>query len=558
MKPFVQFGAYLLLAGCSQELPTPSATSSGSIRFKDVTSASGLTFLHNAGLTAEKHLPETMGAGAALCDFNEDGYLDLYLVQSGLLPEAANAPGTFTNELWLGDGQGGFRNASASSADGAHAGYGMGVSTGDFDADGHLDLYITNLGPDVLLKGDGEGSFRDVTAKAQISDLRWTAGSTFFDADGDGDLDLYVTGYVDYDLKTSVYCGDHKPGWRSYCHPDRFPGIVDRFWRNMGNGTFEDQTTAAGLEDSRGKGLGVCASDFDADGDLDLYIANDSVENRLWINDGKGKFSDGTLLSGTGVNGLGLTEAGMGIASGDFDGNGLIDIYVTNFDDESNTFYKNDGDGFFTDTTATSGLEAASRMPVGFGTIACDLDGDGDLDLAVANGHIIDNIHLYNDAKTWAQKTLLFKNDGRGHFSDVSSQAGDFGAKAFVGRGLYAGDIDRDGDLDLILTENNGQARIFRNESASQECIELWGLPQGARVVFKLADGSSAVREAGPATSYFGASGSEARYCGNQVIAIKVSPPGKPASSITNTNGISAGRYRAETVQGKLRLAPLE
>ncbi|MFT7487133.1 MAG: hypothetical protein ACI9F9_002992 [Candidatus Paceibacteria bacterium] len=527
------------------------------MRFEDGTDPSGLLFRHDAGQTPEKQLPETMGAGAAIGDFNEDGHLDLYLVQSGTLPHLKALGAARTNELWLGDGKGHFRNATEASGDGAHGGYGMGVAMGDYNGDGHLDLYVTNLGLDALLAGDGKGGFVETTLTAGLQESRWTAGSTFFDADGDGDLDLYVSAYLDYDLLQPYHCGDTQPGWRSYCHPDRYEGLQDRFWRNRGDGTFEDATLQAGLSLSTGKGLGVVAADLDADGDLDLYVANDSVENRLWLNDGNGNFEDATMLSGTGVNGFGLTEAGMGIAVGDLNGDGRLDLYVTNFDDESNTHYQNDGAGFFSDVTAPSGLEASTRLPVGFGAVAADLDDDGDLDLAVANGHIIDNIHLYHDGKSWAQKALLFRNMGDGRFEDISKKSGAFGAIESVGRGLYAADLDEDGDLDLLQTANNGAARIFFQVGHSPGCISILGLPPGTRVRFHTQGSNVPVlRQVGPHGSYFGASAPEVRYAADAVHSVEAwLPGGVHLKSALKT--IAPGRYQALVTGTKLELLAL-
>ncbi len=525
--------------------------------FVDATLPSGLRFQHDAGISEQRQLPETMGAGAALFDAEGDGDLDLYFVQSGPLPLTPGRAEAAPNELWLNDGSAHFEDSTAASGDAAHRGYGMGVCVGDCNGDGLDDLYVTNLGPDVLLSNAGEASFTDVTASAGISDERWTAGATFFDADQDGDLDLYVTAYLELDLMQPLYCGEHRPGWRSYCHPDAYPGLQDRYWRNLGDGRFEEATAEAGLADSRGKGLGVIAGDFNDDQHLDLYVANDSVENRMWLGDGRGHFSDGTLLSGTGVSGMGMTEAGMGLASGDVDGDGRRDLYVTNFDDESNTLYRNDGDGLFTDITARAGLEASSRLPVGFGTLLCDLDDDGNLDIAVVNGHIIHNIQLYHDGKTWAQHPLLFAGDGKGGFSDVSAQSGDLCARPLVGRGLYSGDLDGDGDLDLVLTECDGPARLMLNSGSAPEAVVLTGLPRNTQVSFQLADGRDLLREAGPQPSYFGSSSSEVRCAGGEVVGLSFRLPGA-TTLVQHRAKLAAGRYGVQLSSSEAKLVLLD
>jgi hypothetical protein len=480
--------------------------------FVDVTSESGIDFVHDAGLTPEKNLPETMGAGAAVFDADEDGDLDLYFVQGGPMRLAGAQPGTFVepsgalppNRLYLNDGHGHFTDATAASGDAADTHYGMGVVVGDVNGDGHLDLFLTNLGANVLLLGDGHAHFRDATRESGIRDERWTTGCCLFDSEGDGDLDLLVTGYVLIDLAHPEWCGRREPGWRSYCHPDHYPALQERFWRNNGDGTFVDATEEAGFAKSFGKGLGVIACDVERDGDLDLYVANDSTENFLWINDGHGHFSDGTLLAGVGVDGRGLTQAGMGLAAADVDGDLDFDLFVTNFDDEPNTLYVNDGGGMFEDRTLQAGLDAPSRIPVGFGTVFEDFELDGKLDLAVANGHIIDNIQLYDDGKTHAQRAQLFANDGRGHFRELHDEAGAFGATPFVGRGLYSGDLDGDGDVDLVLTQCNGPARIFRNVREHRPSLVFSGLPRGTTLELEFASGARLLREVGPQPSYFG------------------------------------------------------
>ncbi len=535
----------MLAAACSPEpVSTGPAPGVGNVpgprtvlQFEDVSPTCGVDFVHVSGATPEKHLPETMGAGAAIFDADEDGDLDLYCVQSGALPQPGGGPDRFvipngarrpTNRLFLNDGRARFADATARSGDGAQARYGMGVAVGDADGDGHEDLFLTNLGDDVLLKGDGQAAFRDVTAPSGIVEPGWSTGAAFFDADDDGDLDLFVTSYVLIDLANPPWCGERKDGWRSYCHPDAFPGAEDHFWRNKGDGTFEDRTQAAGFSDPNGKGLCVLASDLDGDGHVDLYVANDSTENRLYRSRGDGTFEDATLLSGTGVDRYGRTEASMGVASGDVDGDGDLDLFVTGFDDESDTLYVNQGGGVFEDRTVQSGLELGTRLPVGFGCVLEDFDLDGALDLAIANGHIIDNIALYHDGKTHAQKGLLYQGDGRGRFADVSAE-GAFAREALVGRGLYAGDLDGDGATDLVLTQCGGAPRVFMNRGSSHG-LTLAGLPHGTRVELQ-GPGESrlGLREAIPAPSYLGASAREPRFAvrrGELAHAVRLRVPG--------------------------------
>ena len=542
-----------------------SATDAAAPWFSDVTEASGLVFVHDAGFTPEKHLPETMGAGAALFDADGDGDLDLYLVQSGPMPGPGPEPGTFvpaaghplTNELWLNDGRGHFANATSASGAAAHAGYGQGCVAGDVDLDGDVDLFVTNLGPDALLLNDGAGYFEDATQRSPgLAGNAWTGAALFFDADADGDLDLFVVGYVGVDLAHPDWCGGREEGWRSFCHPDQYEGLADELWLNRGDGSFALATEAAGLSDAEGKGLGALAADFDEDGDLDVYVANDSVENRMWNNLGGGRFEDATLLSATGVDRNGATEAGMGLAVADVDLDADQDILVTNFDNESNTLYRNDGAGLFSDETIAFGLEAPSRLPVGFGVVFADFDEDGDPDLAVANGHIIDNIQLYHDGKTHAQRAQLFENVG-GRFAERQASCGDLCAEPWVGRGLYSGDLDGDGDPDLLLTQNGRPARLFQNERGSGKSLWIRGLPNGARVVLELAGGGRRTAQAVAQTSYYGQCAAELHFGLGAAKAerLRVARLGEASEVVLSFDPpIDTGRVRAELAGGELAL----
>ena len=560
--------ALVVATGCSdrgsEAPPTTTVPPEGEHRgatptFVDATHRAGLRFVHDAGRTPDKHLPETMGHGVALADLDEDGDLDLYLVQGGPLVDREARADLPTNATYLNDGKAGFTDHTAASGAAADPGYGMGVAAADVDDDGAVDLFVTNFGADRLVLGDGTGAFRDAPSGVAVSDPRWTTAAAFLDVELDGDLDLFVAAYVAVDLDDPEWCGRREEGWRTVCHPDRYRGLQDRFYRNRGDGSFVEATEEAGLADSWGKGLGAVASDLDGDGFPDLYVANDSVENRLWHNDGHGAFTDATLLSGTGVNGLGVTEAGMGVAAGDLDGDADFDLFVTNFDHESHTLYRNDGGLLFSDATAPAGIEAATRMPVGFGALANDVDDDGDLDLLVANGHIVDLVRLYHDGQTWAQHSQLFLNDGTGRFTDASRSCGDFGSEPVVGRGLAAGDLDGDGDLDLVRTECGGPTRVFLQEGRRADALLVHGAPRGARLIARREDGTRIVREVGPAPSYL-SQGSPVVHIGlggSRVVELTL-VRGRSEASVELRSPVGAGATRLmERPSGPPTLAPI-
>lgn len=512
--------------------PAASAPAANEAWFEDITQTSGLSFRHDAGRTPDKHLLETMGGGAVLFDVELDGDLDVYCVQSGPVPVGAarvRTPAMPASELHLNDGRARFRRTPAGAAE--QRAHGQAAAAGDLDGDGLPDLFVANFGPDALYLNEGGARFRDATPASGIGGSDWSAGALLFDADNDGDLDLYVTTYVKIDLDAPDWCGRREPGWRQYCHPDQYPPQQDRFWLNDGAGAFADATASCGIDGNPGKGLGAIACDFEADGDLDVYVAHDSVENKLWRNEGGARFADATLESGTGVDGNGRTEAGMGLGTGDYDGDLDLDLLVTNFDEESNTLYRNDGGLLFADATMSAGLEAASRPPVGWGIALEDFDLDGDLDLAVANGHIIDNIALYHDGKAHAQRAQLFANDGRGRYRELFGEAGALDEPR-VGRGLYAGDLDGDGRADLLALENGGPARVLRNRLGG-DSLALRGLPRNTQLVLTLSSGARRLRETGPQPSYYGQSADEvllALPAGERLAAVSWRVPGTEAT----------------------------
>ena len=430
----------------------------------DVAAEAGLDFVHDAGLSAAKHMPETLGGGAGFADVDGDGWLDVYMVQGGPVEptEGSERP---PNRLYRGNGDGTFTDVTEGSGAGDTTGNGMGVCFGDIDNDGDVDMYVTNYGADVLLRNSGDGTFTDVTAESGIDNPAWGTSCGFADYDRDGWLDLYVTNYVDYRVDGGVICGS--PGQPAYCHPDAFDGVPDILYRNRGDGTFEIVTEAAGVRNAdpkQSKGLGVVWLDFDDDGWIDLYVANDSTRNFLYRNEGDGTFTEAGLTRGGAFNGAGQTEAGMGVDAGDTDGDGLEDLYVTHLDFETNTLYRNSSPGFLTDETELSGFGAPSMLKVGFGTNFFDLDNDRDLDVFVANGHIIDTIAQLNPSLTFEQSDQLYLNRGDGRFFDASTEAGPYFEKAFVGRGTALGDYDEDGDLDLLVANLDGQVVLLRND----------------------------------------------------------------------------------------------
>jgi enediyne biosynthesis protein E4 len=486
-------GSALVFPGRAQE-PAPL--------FEDVTAAAGITFVHQSGATPDKFMMETFGSGVAWIDIDNDGFQDLFFVNG--------APGA-SNILYKNNRNGTFSNITAQSGT-AGAGtraYKTGVAVGDYDNDGLLDLYVTAYGPNILYRNLGNGTFADVTAAAGVagSPSEWSTSAGFFDYDRDGDLDLYVANYVDFRMDENPWCGDRKPGYRMYCNPTIFDGTASRLYRNNGNGTFTDVSKPAGVANPAGKGLGVVFCDYDRDGDQDIYVANDLVRNFLYRNNGDGTFQDVAYAASVGFDINGKPQAGMGVDCGDVDGDGRPELFVTNFSEELNTLYKNHGDGTFEDVTQQIGL-GSGFLPLGFGTKMYDYDNDGDLDIHVTNGHVIDNVKLYTPALSYEQKDLLYENAG-GEFKDVSAQAGGALQNTRVGRGLAVADFDNDGFLDVAISSLGRKAVLLRNRGVSKaNWIEIraegttsnrFGLGATVRVQ---TPGTLQVREINNAASY--------------------------------------------------------
>jgi enediyne biosynthesis protein E4 len=451
--------------------PAGPAVPSGPAWFEDVTDKVGLNFVHDAGPVGDYFMPQQVGSGAALFDFNGDGLLDIYLLQNG-------GPEGQENRLYQQLPNGCFQDVSKGSGLDI-AGYNMGVAVGDVNNDGWPDVLVTQYNGVKLFLNNGDGTFTDVTEEAGLSNPGWATSAAFFDYDRDGWLDLVVVNYVDYDPTWPCRGGDGGP---DYCAPKTFRGRVSRLFHNLsarlpqgkGEGAksprvrFEDVTEPSGLGRLPGPGLGVVCADFNGDGWPDVFIANDGAPNWLWINQKNGTFKEEAVLRGVAYNGMGQTQAGMGVALGDVDGDGLFDLFVTHLTEETNTLWKQGPRGLFRDATGVTGLVSPSWRGTGFGALLADFDNDGALDLAIANGRVsalpapVDG-SLGPFWSKYGDRNQLFAGDGRGRFRDVSPQNPAFSGHYNVARGLVRGDVFRDGAQDLLITTVAGRARLFHN-----------------------------------------------------------------------------------------------
>ncbi len=455
----------------------PSPPSHVRPMFRDVAAEVGLNFHHFTGATGEYFMPEIMGAGVALFDYDNDGDLDVYLVQGTMLDSSKSvSQAQFPPPRGWKPGNRLFRNMLAETgklqftdvteqAGVGHVGYGMGVAVGDYDNDGFQDLYVTNFGHNVLYHNNGDGTFTDVTREAGVDDERWSTSAAWVDFDRDGRLDLFVANYLDFTVRGNKRCYT-AAGELDYCTPKMYRPVPARLFRNLGNGKFQDVSEAAGITAALGPGLGVVCADFNGDGWMDIYVANDTAANHLWLNQGNGTFKEVGLIAGAAYSPEGLPRAGMGATAGDFDNDGDEDIVVTNLSKEGCGLYVNDGKGNFYDAAAEVGLLQATFPYTGFGTQWFDYDNDGNLDLFIANGAVTIMESLRGSRYPFQQPNQLFHNEGSGkRFREVTKVAGPGFALSEVGRGAAFGDIDNDGDIDIVVTNNNGPARLLLNET---------------------------------------------------------------------------------------------
>ena len=439
-------------------------------KFVDVTVQSGMDFQYQSSHTSKKYLLETMGPGVALFDYDNDGLLDIFVVngapladpmRKGAVPQK-NGP-KYWNRLYHQKKDGTFEDVTE-KAGLQGAGYGMGVAVGDYDNDGFEDLYVTAYGGNKLYHNNGDGTFTDVTEKAGVGGSGWSTSAIWVDLDNDGLLDLVVLRYLQWDFD-DIWCGEHKEGYRAYCHPDYFKPIAPIVYHNDGNGHFTDITEKIGMG-KPGKGLGIAIADYDRDGKIDLFIANDSTLEFLYHNKGDGTFEEVGLLSQVAVDGDGRTYAGMGVDFADYNNDGLPDIVVTNLANQRYALYKNDGDGIFSYATISSGLGQITMPHSGWGVRFFDFDNDGWKDLLIAQGHDLDTVELTSPNLRYREPMILVRNTGKG-FVDVSADSGSVFQKPWVARGLAIGDIDDDGRVDAVVTTNDGALHILHNETAT-------------------------------------------------------------------------------------------
>ncbi len=490
---------------------TVSLSSFAAVQFVDVTAEAGINFQHINGAEGAYHLPETLGAGGAFFDADNDGYLDIYLVNSGYWDTSSSVKQALS-ALYHNDGDGTFTDITATARVGNRGNYGQGAACADYNNDGNVDLYVTNFGTNVLYRNNGDGTFTDVTRTAGVGDPGWSSSATFLDYNRDGHLDLFVVNYLVYSIDVPYLpCGEGET--QTYCHPSLFEGAPDRLYRNNGDGTFTDVSQETGVGGIggmfHGKGLGVVSADFNNDGTSDLYVANDDTRNDFFYNNGDGTFSEISLLAGCAYSFDGIAQAGMGVAADDYNGDGWLDIFVTNLSYETNALYRNNGDGTFTDVIYESHLGKESFHFVGFGTGFFDADNDGWRDIFIANGHIIDNIEDTHDVLTYRQPNQLFRNRGDNTFQEISEDVGDYFQQAAVSRGALFGDYDNDGDVDLLVTQSNGPVTLLRNEGTTQHNwirIKTVGIISsrdgiGTRVILT-AGGHTQIQEVNPGASY--------------------------------------------------------
>jgi enediyne biosynthesis protein E4 len=450
-------------------LVTSAPTAPGDRAFVDATASAGIQFRHQSGAAGKKLLPETMGSGGAFFDADGDGWLDVLFINSMGWP-GGKTPRT-RHALYRNNGNGTFADVTAASGLGVEM-YGMGAAAADYDNDGKIDVYITGLGGNRLFHGAGGGKFVDVTARSGVGGGGFSTSAVWFDYDADGKLDLFVARYVDWSIEKDLYCTlDGKS--KSYCTPESYKGASGMLYHNRGDGTFEDVTRTAGIYDADAKALGVALLDYDEDGAIDLFVANDTQPNRLYRNRKNGTFVDVGTTAGVAFNEAGVARAGMGVDAADFDGSGRQSVVIGNFSNEMMALYANEGKGLFIDEAPTSTVGRSSMLTLTFACFFFDYDLDGMLDIFAANGHVADDISRVQPRVTYAQAPHLFRQIAKRRFEAMSAKVGADFTKPMVARGAAYADYDRDGDLDILVTTNNGPARLLRNDGPDARALRV-------------------------------------------------------------------------------------
>lgn len=542
MKRIACFAAVALLSATS---PAPL--------FEDGTARTRIDFQHENSPTSEKYLLETMGGGVGLIDYNGDGRLDIFLTNGARLDdpmppgrEPDKSAARYRNRLYRASANGTYLDVTVEAGLATASGYGMGVAVGDYDNDGHDDLYLTSFGLNVLYRNRGDGTFEDLTARAGVAASGWSTSAGFFDYDNDGRLDLFVCRYLHWDFSKNRYCGEKKQGHRAYCHPDNFSGVSSILFHNDGDGKFSDVSKKAGVANPEGKALGVAFADFDSDGWQDIYVANDSVQCFLYRNNRDGTFTDVSLGAGTGYDEDGRPFAGMGVDFGDYDNDGHPDIIVTNLSLQRYAVYRNNGDSTFTYSTGQSGVGRATIDYSGWGVKFIDYDNDGWKDVFAAQGHVMDTIHLTSPNLKYAQPPLLLRNQ-HGQFVNVGT--GGVFAQPLASRGAAFGDLDNDGDIDVVISNCGGKASVLLNTANGSNWVQLKltgtrsnrnGI--GSRVVARLADGRLQTFDVHTAASYLAANDPRVLVGLGAVKSVESIEIRWPSGARQTLNNVSSGR----------------